>query len=80
MEALGMVYPQYWCVEECRENFEMHMQVIKTHYCNPKSTQQKKGKSKRKSGSAAALAAKQVSNFELNSCFTICLVPPECFL
>jgi hypothetical protein len=42
MEALGMVYPQYWLVQDCRENFEKHMQVIKTHYCHTKSTNQKK--------------------------------------
>jgi hypothetical protein len=29
MEALGMVYPQYWCVEDCRTNFERHIQVVK---------------------------------------------------
>ena len=63
MEALGMVYPQYWYVEECRENFEMHMQIIKTHYCHPKSTQQKKEKSKKRT-------AKQVRNLELNSSFS----------
>jgi hypothetical protein len=52
MEALGMVYPQYWCIEECR------VQVIKTHYCHPKSTQQKKKKLKRK---ATALLHLQLS-------------------
>jgi hypothetical protein len=29
MEALGMVYPQYWCVEDCRANYKNHIHVIK---------------------------------------------------
>jgi hypothetical protein len=33
MEALGLVYPQYWLSENCKENFEKHMLVIKSHYC-----------------------------------------------
>jgi hypothetical protein len=48
MEALGLVYPQYWCVEDARENFEKHMHVIKAHYCHPKSTHQKKARLKRR--------------------------------
>jgi hypothetical protein len=48
MEALGMVYPQYWCVEDCKANYENHIQVIKAHYCQVKSTHQKITKSKRK--------------------------------
>ena len=29
IEALGLVYPQYWCIEDARENFEKHMHIIK---------------------------------------------------
>jgi hypothetical protein len=48
MEALGMVYPQYWCLEDCRANYENHIQVIKAHYCHPKSTHHKISKTKKK--------------------------------
>jgi hypothetical protein len=48
MEALGMVYPQYWCLEDCRANYENHIQVIKAHYCHPMSTHHKISKTKRK--------------------------------
>ena len=48
MEALGMVYPQYWCIEDCRTNFERHIEVVKAHYCLPKSTHGKKTKVVRK--------------------------------
>jgi hypothetical protein len=48
MEALGMVYLQYWCVEDCRENYEKHIQVIKAHYYHPKSTYPRKAKLKKK--------------------------------
>ena len=44
MEALDMVYPQYWCVEDCRMNSERHIQVVKAHYYHPKSTHGKKTK------------------------------------
>lgn len=62
MEALGVVYLQYWCLEDCRENFKKYMQVIKKHYYHAKSTNQKRTKSKRKGGTAAALIAIQVCN------------------
>jgi hypothetical protein len=48
MEALGMVYPQYWCIEDSMMNYEKHIQVIKAHYCRSKSTHQKKTKLKKK--------------------------------
>jgi hypothetical protein len=52
MDALGMVYPQYWTVPDAWENFGKHMEIIKSHYCEQKKTnvpkKAKKGKEKAK--------------------------------
>jgi hypothetical protein len=34
MEALGIVFPQYWLQEKCDELFPLHLQVIKAWFCN----------------------------------------------
>jgi hypothetical protein len=34
MEALGIVFPQYWRSPDCDTLFPMHMQVIKKWYCD----------------------------------------------
>jgi hypothetical protein len=49
MEALGLVYLQYWLMENCKENFDKHMLVIKLHYCQPKATHMKKSKPAKRS-------------------------------
>jgi hypothetical protein len=36
MEALGVVFPQYWLQEKCNELFPVHLQVIKDWFCNLK--------------------------------------------
>jgi hypothetical protein len=65
MDALGMVYPQYWCIEDCRTNFEKHIQVVKAHYCLPKSTHGRKTKvvqkrTKKGTGSATGVEVGEV--------------------
>lgn len=49
-----MVYPQYWCTNDCQENFEKHIQLIKSHYCQPKTTYKQKTKSKKQNKKALA--------------------------
>jgi hypothetical protein len=34
MEALGIVFPQYWRSPNCDTVFPVHMQVIKKWYCD----------------------------------------------
>jgi hypothetical protein len=34
MEALGIVFPQYWVQEKCDELFPLYLQVIKDWFCN----------------------------------------------
>jgi hypothetical protein len=48
MEALGLVYPQYWLTEDCKENFDKHMLVIKSQYYQPKTTHTKRGRPAKK--------------------------------
>lgn len=31
MEALGMIYPQYWLDAESKENFSCHLVAMKVH-------------------------------------------------
>jgi hypothetical protein len=33
MDALGVVYPQYWLQPQAEELFEGHFSVLKNHYC-----------------------------------------------
>jgi hypothetical protein len=32
MDALGLIYPQYWQEEDAEKKFEKHLPVIKQHY------------------------------------------------
>jgi hypothetical protein len=32
MDALGIIYPQYWFEDGADSNFEKHLRVIKMHY------------------------------------------------
>jgi hypothetical protein len=32
MDALGMIYPQYWLDADCEANFKRHLVVVKEHY------------------------------------------------
>jgi hypothetical protein len=32
MDALGVIYPQYWLEDNCEANFEKHLQIIKEYY------------------------------------------------
>jgi hypothetical protein len=32
MDALGIIYPQYWGKEDCDSKFEKHLKIIKGHY------------------------------------------------
>jgi hypothetical protein len=32
MDALGVIYPQYWTEKECDSNFEKKLRIIKAHY------------------------------------------------
>jgi hypothetical protein len=32
MDALGIIYPQYWLEDNCEANFEKHLQITKEHY------------------------------------------------
>jgi hypothetical protein len=32
MDALGVIYPQYWTEKECDSNFEKHLRIIKAYY------------------------------------------------
>ena len=65
MEALGLVYPQYWLTEDCKENFDKHMVVIKSHYCEPKTTHTHRGRPTRKSRKRQELAV--VSGVDSNA-------------
>ena len=38
LDALGMVYPQYWLQGDCEANFQKHLMVIKEFYGKPRST------------------------------------------
>jgi hypothetical protein len=31
MEALWLVFPQYWMMEDCEDSFKKHVNVIKTN-------------------------------------------------
>jgi hypothetical protein len=44
MEALGLIYPQYWVTEDCKENFDKHMLVIKSQYCQSRATHMQKSR------------------------------------
>jgi hypothetical protein len=32
MDALGIIYPQYWLEEDANSNFEKHLKILKAHY------------------------------------------------
>jgi hypothetical protein len=32
MDALGVIYPQYWLEEDANSNFEKHLKILKAHY------------------------------------------------
>lgn len=36
MNALGIIYPQYWLQLDCESTFAIHLSVIKQHYYTPK--------------------------------------------
>jgi hypothetical protein len=36
MDALGIVYPQYWSQLDCEMSFPKHLQVIKATFCSSK--------------------------------------------
>jgi hypothetical protein len=36
MDALGIIYPQYWTEAEADSNFEAHLKIIKAHYGHSK--------------------------------------------
>jgi hypothetical protein len=36
MDALGVVYPQYWLKSTCESRFPTHMDVLKKFYYQPK--------------------------------------------
>jgi hypothetical protein len=37
INALGMVFPQYWCHPNCMELFPLHLEVIVKYYCAQKT-------------------------------------------
>jgi hypothetical protein len=37
MDALGIIYPQYWGKEDCDSKFEKHLKIIKGHYGQSKA-------------------------------------------
>jgi len=40
MNAIGIIYLQYWLQLEVVSMFLDHLQILKTHYCHAKITQQ----------------------------------------
>jgi hypothetical protein len=36
MEGLGLVFPQYWMMEDCEDSFKKHINVIKTNIVTSK--------------------------------------------
>jgi hypothetical protein len=36
MNALGVIYPQYWLQLDCESTFAIHLNMIEQHYCTPK--------------------------------------------
>jgi hypothetical protein len=36
LDAMGIVYPQYWLQPQCEESFAKHLEVLKAWYCEPK--------------------------------------------
>lgn len=36
MDAMGIIYPQYWLQKDCEESFPKHLQVLENFYCEPK--------------------------------------------
>jgi hypothetical protein len=32
MDALGVIYPQYWLEEDANSNFKKHFKILKAHY------------------------------------------------
>jgi len=36
MDALGVMYPQYWLQDEAEETFTKHLAVLMEYYCEPK--------------------------------------------
>jgi hypothetical protein len=36
MDALGIVYPQYWIQENCEDSFQKHLTILQDFYCEPK--------------------------------------------
>jgi hypothetical protein len=37
MEALGIVFPQYWLQDKCDDLFLIHLQIIKDWFCGVRS-------------------------------------------
>jgi len=35
LDAIGIVYPQYWLQLQCEENFAKHLEFLKAWYCEP---------------------------------------------
>jgi hypothetical protein len=48
MDALEMVYPQYWIADDSTENFKKHMEVLKIHYYKPRTTVKKNSNLKKR--------------------------------
>jgi hypothetical protein len=67
MEALGMVYPQYWLTGDCKENFGKHIEVIKMHYYQPKSTQRNTKPKKRSKKGPATNASSNVHQLSVDN-------------
>jgi hypothetical protein len=36
MDALGVVYPQYWIQGDCEDSFRKHLTILEDYYCEPK--------------------------------------------
>jgi hypothetical protein len=37
MDALGVIYPQYWLDDNCETNFKKHIRIIKETYSHSKA-------------------------------------------
>jgi hypothetical protein len=35
LDAMGVVYPQYWCQGDCEQSFRKHLTVLKDYYGEP---------------------------------------------